>query len=99
MLYEVITFIAYSSAQNVNVSGTIQDGDGMPIPGVNILVKNTIKGTVSDFDGNFIINDVEIGSTLSFSYIGYMTKEIVIKDNSKLTVTLEEDIAKLDEVV
>jgi len=100
-LFKILTlfFIAYSSAQNVNVSGTIQDGDGMPIPGVNILVKNTIKGTVSDFDGNFIINDVEIGSTLSFSYIGYMTKEIVIKDNSKLTVTLEEDIAKLDEVV
>ena len=47
-------FIAYSSAQNVNVSGTIQDESGIPIPGVNVLVKNTTKGAVSDFDGNLL---------------------------------------------
>ena len=92
-------FIAYSSAQNVDVTGIIQDESGIPIPGVNVLVKNTTKGTVSDFDGNFAIKDVEKGSTLTFSYVGYVTKEVVVNDNSKLTITLQEDIAKLDEVV
>lgn len=92
-------FIAYSSAQNVNVSGITLDQSGMPIPGVNILVKDTSKGTTSDFDGNFIITDVKLGSTLTISYIGYVTQEIKVADNSKLTIQLQEDLAKLDEIV
>ena len=92
-------FVAYSSAQNVDVSGNVQDNTGFPIPGVNVLVKNTSKGTITDFDGNFTITDVKNGATLSFSYIGYATKEIVVTDNSKLTIQLAEDLAQLDEVV
>ena len=91
--------MAFTSAQNVNISGTIQDESGIPIPGVNIIVKNTTKGSVSDFDGNFTVTDVEIGSTLTFSYIGYITKELVIANSNNVSVTLQEDIAKLDEVV
>lgn len=92
-------FFAYSGAQNFEISGNVQDNTGFPIPGVNVLVKNTSKGAVTDFDGNFKITDVKKGATLSFSYIGYITKEIVIADNSKLTIQLAEDFAKLDEVV
>ena len=91
--------LAFTSAQNVDVSGTIQDESGIPIPGVNIIVKNTTKGSVSDFDGNFTVTGVEIGSTLTFSYIGYITQELVVKDKSNLSITLAEDVAKLDEVV
>ncbi|MEN3323683.1 TonB-dependent receptor [Mariniflexile soesokkakense] len=92
-------FIAYSSAQNINVSGTTLDQSGIPIPGVNILVKDTSKGTTSDFDGNFTITDIKLGTTLFISYIGYLTQEIKVSNNSPLTITLQEDIAKLDEVV
>lgn len=95
----MLFLIAYSGAQNVNISGVVQDNTGFPIPGVNVIVKNTTKGTVTDFDGNFTITDVETGAVISFSYIGYVTTEITIKDNSKLTVQLEEDLAQLDEVV
>ena len=91
--------MAYSSAQNVDVSGNVQDDTGFPIPGVNVIVKNTSKGAVSDFDGNFTIADIEIGTTLTFSFIGYITKEVIISDNKNLTVQLVEDIAKLDEIV
>lgn len=91
--------MAYSSAQNVDVSGNVQDDTGFPIPGVNVIVKNTSKGAVTDFDGNFTIADIEIGTTLTFSFIGYITKEVIISDNKNLTVRLEEDIAKLDEIV
>ena len=100
-LFKILTlfFIAYSSAQNVDVSGNVQDNTGFPIPGVNVLVKNTAKGAVTDFDGNFTITNIEIGTTLSFSYIGYITKEFVITDDSNLTIQLEEDLAQLDEVV
>jgi len=92
-------FIAYASAQNVNLSGTVQDEGGMPIPGVNVIVKNTTKGSVTDFDGNFTISDVEIGSTLTFSYVGYVTYEVVIANGNDMAIILQEDVAQLDEVV
>ncbi|MGK0253691.1 MAG: TonB-linked SusC/RagA family outer membrane protein [Mariniflexile sp.] len=92
-------FFAYSGAQNIDISGNVQDNTGFPIPGVNVLVKNSSKGAVTDFDGNFTVTDVKIGSTLSFSFIGYVTKEIVITNNAKLTIQLTEDLALLDEVV
>lgn len=100
-LFKILTlfFITYSGAQNINVSGNVQDTSGFPIPGVNVVVKNTTKGAVTDFDGNFTITNIATGSTLTFSYIGYVTKQVVITNNAKLTVQLIEDLAKLDEVV
>ena len=92
-------FVAYTSAQSIDVSGNVQDNTGFPIPGVNVLVKNTSKGAVTDFDGNFTVTNVEIGATLTFSYIGYVTKEFIVTNNSNLTIQLEEDLAQLDEVI
>ena len=92
-------FVAFTSAQTIDVSGNVKDNAGIPIPGANVIVKNTSKGAITDFDGNFIISSVEIGSTITVSYIGYITKEIVVADNSKLTIQLEEDLAQLDEIV
>tara|TARA_R110002049_G_scaffold292252_2_gene476645 strand:- start:31763 stop:34780 length:3018 start_codon:yes stop_codon:yes gene_type:complete len=100
-LLKILTlfFVAYTSAQNMDVSGIVQDQTGFPIPGANIIVKNTNKGTITDFDGAFILTGVEKGATISVSYIGYITKELVITDNSKLIIQLQEDLAQLDEVV
>ncbi|WP_298532202.1 TonB-dependent receptor [uncultured Algibacter sp.] len=100
-LFKILTlfFIAYSSAQNVDISGVVQDETGFPIPGANIIVKDTSKGTTTDFDGNFTLNEVETGSTITISYIGYVTKEIVITSSEALTIQLQEDLAQLDEVV
>ncbi|MDC1324535.1 TonB-dependent receptor [Flavobacteriaceae bacterium] len=92
-------FVAFTGAQNIDVSGNVNDATGLPIPGVNVIVKNTNNGAITDFDGNFSITNVKIGSTLTVSYIGYVTKEIVVADNSKLSIQLEEDVAKLDEIV
>lgn len=92
-------FFVYAGAQNIDISGIVQDNTGIPIPGVNVIVKNTTKGNVTDFDGNFIISDVQQGATLTFSYVGYVTREVIITNSSKLTIQLEEDLAKLDEVI
>ncbi|RED48988.1 TonB-linked SusC/RagA family outer membrane protein [Seonamhaeicola aphaedonensis] len=91
--------MVHASAQSIEISGNVQDNSGFPIPGVNVIVKNSTKGTVTDFDGNFTLSNVEIGSTLTFSYIGYVTQEVIVSSNAQLNVKLEEDIAKLDEVV
>ena len=56
----------------------------------------TVNGVTSDFDGNFTVTGVEIGSTLTFSYIGYITQELVVKDKSNLSITLAEDVASGD---
>jgi iron complex outermembrane receptor protein len=79
-----------------SVSGTVSDASG-PLPGVNVLIKGTATGTVTDFDGNFQIN-ANNGDTLVFSFIGYLTQELVVS-SSTMNVTLEEDAAQLDEVV
>ena len=100
-LFKILTllFISYASAQNIDINGMVIDESGIAIPGVNILVKDTNKGTVSDFDGNFTLSDIQVGSTLIFSYVGYITYEEIVTNSSKLTITLQEDLAKLDEVV
>ena len=79
-----------------SVTGTVSDASG-PIPGVNVLVKGTTTGAVTDFDGNFQIN-AKKGDALVFSFIGYKSKEIVVS-GTKVNVTLEEDTAQLDEIV
>ncbi len=83
---------------NSLIKGTVVDSDGLPIPGVNIIVKGTSKGTQTDFDGLFSI-EVEIGETLVFNYVGFKPQEVVIKNHDELMVTLEPNIEALQEVV
>ena len=92
-------FVSFCGAQNIDISGNVQDETGFPIPGANIIVKGTSRGAVTDFDGNFTINNVTIGSTLTFSYVGYVTQELVIQNKSSVTIKMAPDVAKLDEVV
>jgi len=88
-----------ASAQNFEVNGTVVDSNGMPLPGVSIVVKNTTKGSSTDFDGNFSVPNVQKGETLVISYVGSLTKEIVINNANPLKVTLEDDLQSLEEVV
>ena len=84
-------------AQNT-VSGTITDDQGQPIPGVNILEKNTTNGFVSDFDGNYTMS-VGDNATLVFSYIGFKTQEVAVGNQNNINITMVTDNAQLDEVV
>ncbi|SFF67921.1 TonB-linked outer membrane protein, SusC/RagA family [Salegentibacter agarivorans] len=88
---------AISQAQSTTITGTVI-GDGYPLPGVSVVIKGTNNGVVTDFDGNFSI-DGESSVTLVFSYVGFITKEILVEGKTNLEVTLEPDLAKLDEVV
>ncbi|MGB5420153.1 SusC/RagA family TonB-linked outer membrane protein [Algibacter sp.] len=99
LLVSALFFMSFASAQSLDISGNVQDETGFPIPGANIIVKNTSKGAVTDFDGNFSLTGIEKGSTITVSYIGYVTKEVVVTNNNKLTIQLQEDLAQLDEVV
>ncbi|MBS9462592.1 TonB-dependent receptor [Flagellimonas sp. 389] len=85
-------------AQEISVTGTVTDVNNTPIPGANIIVLNTTRGTQTDFDGNYAIT-VSSGETLQFSYIGYGAKTVTITDQTTVDITLLEDTSVLDEVV
>jgi TonB-linked SusC/RagA family outer membrane protein len=84
-------------AQTKTVTGTVTDDTGLPLPGVNVLVKGTSNGTQTDFDGNYSV-DVEATQQLEFSYIGFTTQTITVGDKSEINVELASGEA-LDEVV
>lgn len=81
-----------------NISGIITDDSGLPLPGVNVIVKGTSTGTQTDFDGFYSIN-APVGSQLVFSYIGFSNTAASITKSGTYNLALEEDSAHLDEVV
>ena len=89
--------VANIAQQKKQVTGTVIDAFG-PVAGASVSVKGTSEGTITDMDGNFSI-DVTPGSTLSISFIGYVTQEIKYTGQASLHVTLVEDTQKIDEVV
>ncbi|RDI52430.1 SusC/RagA family TonB-linked outer membrane protein [Flavobacterium glaciei] len=102
--YLLILFLFISSfgfAQGYDVGGVVKEtGSGLPIPGVNVQVKNSTIGTATDMNGRFSLKNVTSGATLIFSYLGYKNLEYkVISNNSALSITLQEDSKLLDEVV
>lgn len=86
-------------AQDRTVSGKIIDESGSPLPGVNVVVKGTSTGAVSDGEGAFTVAGVNTGSVLVFSFVGYDTKEIIVGSNTVINVDMTPDATSLDEVI
>lgn len=82
-----------------SISGTVSDDGGMPLPGVNVIIKGTSSGTITNFDGEFSVNSNDAEFVLVFSYNGMKTKEVFYNGQQDLNVILEEEISRLDEVV
>lgn len=90
---------AFGFAQNAEITGTVNEAaTGLPMPGVNITIKDATISTVTDIDGNFSIS-VPSGSTLVFSFIGFNTQERVVNNSENITISLTENAKTLDEVV
>lgn len=87
-----------ASQQQSNVTGTVINSSGEPIPGVTVVVKGTTKGTITDVDGKFSIS-ARPDQTLMFSFVGMTSQEIVIGTQTQINVTLEESTIGLEEVV
>ena len=92
------TALQQSGSQVFPLKGKVTDSKGEGIIGANVKVLSSSTGTITDIDGNFIL-DVRIGDRLIISYIGYATQEVEVKDNQPLRVTLQEDSRMIDEVV
>lgn len=91
-------FATVAFAQSQTVTGTVSDSQG-GIPGVNVKVKGSTTGTITDIDGNFNLSIPSPKSVLVVSYIGYATQEVAVNNQRQLKITLIEDNKVLDEVV
>src|SRR5690606_31138130 len=98
----VLAAIVAGLAQTTRVvTGVVSDGQGDPLPGVTVLLKDTGSqgGTTTDASGRFSLSVPEDGGTLIFSFIGKATREVAIPLSGEMTVMLEDDLQTLDEVV
>ncbi|MEP7093168.1 MAG: TonB-dependent receptor [Flavobacterium sp.] len=80
------------------VKGKVTSG-GANLPGVSVIVQGTNKGTITDFDGSFVLNNVDSNATLLFSYVGYKNLSLPANTKSVMQVTMVDDLEKLNEVV
>lgn len=85
-------------AQTKEVKGIVKDPTGETVIGASVLEKGTTNGTITDFDGNFVLT-VADNAVLQISYIGYQTQEVSVQGKNTLIVTLKEDTEVLEEVV
>ena len=85
-------------AQERSITGTVTDEDGLPLPGVNIVIKGTSSGVQTDFDGNYSI-DASLGDVLVYSFVGLKTAEYTVGTSDEIDVVMTADSAQLDEVV
>ncbi|HMB64935.1 MAG TPA: SusC/RagA family TonB-linked outer membrane protein, partial [Eudoraea sp.] len=82
------------------VTGTVTSSDdGMPLPGATVVVVGTTNGTTTDFDGNYVIENVPTDASLAFSYVGFLRVEVPVNSQSVINVALQADAQQLEEVV
>jgi len=82
------------------ITGKVTDAaEGIPLPGVNVVIKGTTDGTITDFDGNYSIEVPDENTILVFSFVGYKTQEILVGNQTQINVSLTVDAIGLDEVV
>ncbi|WP_445159397.1 SusC/RagA family TonB-linked outer membrane protein [Mesohalobacter salilacus] len=96
LLFSITTTIAFSQQ---TVSGTVVDDANLPIPGVNISIKGTTQGTVTNFDGEFTLNNVSLNDIIVFSYVSFETQEVKFTGQQTIDVQLKVSAEALEEVV
>lgn len=97
----VLLFIAATvqAQAQVSITGTVKDENGSALPGVNVLEKGTTNGTTTDAEGQFRFSVNDKSSVLVFSFIGYLTEELVVGDQTQINIMLVPDVTSLDEIV
>ena len=106
-----VSFISYSSAhilyrpsgildlREVEVTGIVLDSQGLPLPGVSVIIKGTSTGVATDLDGRFSLSVPGPESILVFTFIGFNSQEVMVGNQTSINITLSENLANLDEVL
>lgn len=94
-----IAELTKKSQQQKTITGLVTDEQGMPLPGASIVVKGTINGTTTNFDGEFTLTVGDTATTLIISYLGFQTIEVPIEGKNNLNIILKSSAEGLDEIV
>ena len=93
-------FAFISILGQAQVKGTVTSlDDGMPLPGVSIIISGTTQGVTTDFDGNYVFENVDKNATLVFTYLGFKTQQVKINGRTILNVIMEVNTTSLNEIV
>ncbi|MDR2910633.1 MAG: carboxypeptidase-like regulatory domain-containing protein, partial [Bacteroidales bacterium] len=92
-------FCAFQLSAQINITGTVVDNTGSPVPGANVIVQGTATGVVTDGDGKYVITVADANTVLVFSFIGYASQEMVVGAQRNISVTMVEETQLIDEVV
>ena len=95
---QIIVTKSNSADKIIRITGKVTDTNGEPIIGANVSTKGTTLGTITDINGSFLL-DVPSETVISISYIGYLTQEVKVKQQTSLNIVLKEDTQALEEVV
>lgn len=96
----LLTICFLSFVVQGQITGTVTEKEGgLPIPGVSVSVKNSSLGSITDFDGNYSLSNVDEDSVLIFNYLGYKSQEVEINGRSVIDVALEVNAAQLEQVI
>jgi len=98
ILLQSVAAYAWQGSQST-AKGVVVDVQKMPLPGVNVYIKGTTQGTITDRDGKYTLSVSGTNTVLVFSFIGYKTQEVIVGEQSTINVTLEESVTNLDELV
>jgi TonB-linked SusC/RagA family outer membrane protein len=98
VLMMLIAYISYGMAQ-ISVTGTVTGADGVPVPGVTVVVQGTTVGTTTNADGQYSINVPEGQDILEFSFVGMTTQRVSIDGRTTVNVTMVDDFIALEEIV
>ncbi|MFM8833939.1 MAG: carboxypeptidase-like regulatory domain-containing protein, partial [Cytophagales bacterium] len=98
LFLSVSTLVVF--AQDRTITGRVTAAeDGSTLPGVNVVLKGTTIGTVTDSDGRFMLEVPASGGTLNFTFVGFVTQEIDLGSRTSFDITLVSDVTQLSEVV
>ena len=93
-----VAILSQTMFAQIMITGTVVDENNMALPGANVIIVEANIGVQTDFDGKFSL-EVSKGDTISISYLGYVSQNIIIDNQTELEITLKEDVSSLDEIV
>ena len=97
---EEVKSVEISSDEKLKVSGTVLAADTkIPVMGASVIIRGTTNGTLTDLDGKFVLAGLKKDDVIQVSFVGFQTRSVIVKDESPLTVLLDDDVQNLEEMV
>ncbi|MBN2215289.1 MAG: TonB-dependent receptor [Bacteroidales bacterium] len=99
LIFMLFCFISGQIHAQLSITGVVRNNEGETLPGVNVVIKGTMQGSITDLDGKYVIENVPADGVLVFSFVGMQEQEVKVESHTKIDVVLAEDVQSLEEVV